>query len=84
MMNKFQTAPLEGKPIVLHFYGGAGNEELMSKEEWMERYVTSIKEKSACSDTLAREAAEAAFDPEAWSDYTPEEAADEEIACWDK
>ena len=83
-MNEFQTILSNGKTAVLHFYGGAGNEELMSKEEWIERYVTRMKELAACNDAFARESAEASFDPETWANYSPEEAVDEEISCWDE
>ncbi len=58
------------------------NDEVMTKETWMERYAKRMVDLAKATPEFAKASAEACFDPTIWALHSPEEAAEEDMSCW--
>ena len=69
---------LIGEPSPLQSFNGV----LLTKEDWVNRYVKHMTKNNAATESFARASAEIVFASHIWGSYLPEDAADVEMNRW--
>lgn len=72
------TAFIEGRASGLYEFGT----EVMTRVVWLERFSEEMMKTAGTTPEFAKVSAEAVWDSYHMEGFLPEEAADEEMACW--